>query len=358
METNTTENNGVGENKKIIKKIGLSVGGGVVLAVLLVSVVFFSDYLSALVLKANSPRMAVKQGEMITIPLPVVKGVTVYKIEVCSIIKLKTVCRVMSYRAQGKTMIFQLPANYVLGKADIKITGRDSNGKQVVVGKKALLVKKAEIIAGGGEVNNESSNSTSTVVSSATPTPVVASATPTPTATPVLGINLPCPSSYFDVNGDNKLTVDDDNLVKAYLDGVPRTITKTGAVWQNQLNPVDVDNNNSVAPTDSSLVVNAINLYGAGDIAPKTCGLDLACPQPYLDVNGDNKLTTDDTNLVNAYLDGVPRTITKTGAVWQNQLNPLDVDGNFKVDATDSLMVGIVVDRGTGNILPRTCVVP
>ncbi|MDO8512459.1 MAG: dockerin type I domain-containing protein [bacterium] len=362
---NISNDSGSTINKTLIKKVFYAVGAGIGAALVLVFVVFFSDYLGALVLQANSPRMAVKQGEMITLPLPAVKGVTVYKIEVCSLVKLITVCRPIPYKVLDKTMNFQLPANYVLGKAYIKITGRDSNGKQVVVGKKALLVNKAEIIAdGGGEKPEKGYGSSNSSTNSApTPTPVVASATPVATSTatptpPVLGANLPCPSSYLDVNGDNKLTADDDNLVKAYLDGVPRTITKTGAVWQNQLNPVDVNNNNIVEAMDSALVVNAINLYGAGDIAPKTCGLDLACPQPYLDVNGDNKLTADDDNLVKAYLDGVPRTITKTGAVWQNQVNPLDVDGNLVVNATDSITVVNAIDQGTGNIMSRTCVAP
>jgi hypothetical protein len=88
-------------------------------------------------------------------------------------------------------------------------------------------------------------------------------------------ISLPCPPSYFDVNGDNKITEADVMLVNNYLNGGRTEILRTGATWQNQANPVDVDGNNTVTPLDSLTVVNQVN-QGIGKIAEKTC-----VPPPY-----------------------------------------------------------------------------
>lgn len=79
----------------------------------------------------------------------------------------------------------------------------------------------------------------------------------------------------MDVNGDNQISADDVTLVNNYLNGGRTEIARTGATWQNQLNPVDVDGNGVVAPLDSLNVVNAVN-NGVGKIADNTC-----VPPPY-----------------------------------------------------------------------------
>jgi len=86
--------------------------------------------------------------------------------------------------------------------------------------------------------------------------------------------------------------------------------------------------------------------------------INLSCPPPFVDVNGDNKITEADTMLVTNYLNGGRTEVVRTGATWQNQVNPVDVDGNSIVTPLDTLVVVNAINQGTGTIAEKTCVPP
>lgn len=71
--------------------------------------------------------------------------------------------------------------------------------------------------------------------------------------------------------------------------------------WQNQSNPLDVNNDGLVTPIDALLVINEINLRGVRSLV----GSDLATP-PYIDTNGDNWLTPNDVLQVINYINAHP----------------------------------------------------
>ena len=63
-------------------------------------------------------------------------------------------------------------------------------------------------------------------------------------------------------------------------------------VWQNPLNPWDVNNDSFVSPLDALLIINRINTEGAGELTAAVNG------PPYLDSNGDGYLSPIDALLV------------------------------------------------------------
>lgn len=156
-----------------------------------------------------------------------------------------------------------------------------SNGFKVLAASKTSNGR-----SGGGGGGSSSFDDSSDVDSITTPTPPLpyepySPGNVTPTPEPPMPyavepkISLACPPPYVDVNGDGKITADDVTPVNNYLNGGRSPVLKTGATWQNQLNPVDVDGNGTVAPLDSLRVVNAVN-QGTGEIAVKDCP-----PSPY-----------------------------------------------------------------------------
>ena len=80
----------------------------------------------------------------------------------------------------------------------------------------------------------------------------------------------------------------------------------TGHPWQNSIDPLNVDGQSGVFPLDVLLVINYINLHGAGPlpIPPPNPG----GPPPYVDVNGDDLATPEDAltiiNFINSRVAG------------------------------------------------------
>lgn len=268
------ENSGVAQNKKVAKKFLYAIGGGVVVASLLIFVAFFGDYLGASVVRFNSPRSNVLQGEKISLAVSAQQASVAKKVEICSTVVLKKTCQAVDYVLNGKFVEFSIPADYRLGKADIQLIGFDKNGKRIVIGSKSVLVNKAVAVSGGssngGSGGGSSSGEGESSLSENNNPPL-----PYGGDTGTAKIILACPQPYLDVNGDGKLTAEDSDAVTAYINNKAQTVAKTGAAWQNQTQPFDVNNDQAVTPLDVLVVVNAVD-KNTGTIATADC-----VPLPY-----------------------------------------------------------------------------
>jgi hypothetical protein len=72
-------------------------------------------------------------------------------------------------------------------------------------------------------------------------------------------------------------------------------VTDNDGIWQNPVNPLDVDNDTFVSPIDAVLVINFLNSFGSGPVP-------VGNPPPYLDVDGDNFVSPIDAVLVINFL--------------------------------------------------------
>lgn len=254
------------------RRIGFSLLGGVALSIVLVAVVYFGDYLGAAVIKFNSPRIAVKRGEKISLVLSAEQITKLRSVVICPQRILKYSCQKINYTTKKNTIEMTMPAKFPLGRAEIRLLGIKSNGKQIVLGLKALLVKVADVVSssgsggrsGGGSSDGGSGNSSSS--------------NPPEPYSPYSGddfVSLPCPPEYYDVNGDYRLTEVDAQLITNYLNGGTQSVLPNGAVWQNQDNPLDVTDDGKVNPLDVLTVINKVN-QKTGDIERINCP-----PAPY-----------------------------------------------------------------------------
>ena len=86
----------------------------------------------------------------------------------------------------------------------------------------------------------------------------------------------------------------------------------TGAAWQNQDNPLDVDTDGYVAPLDALLVIQSLHHGGSRPLATlaRAASVDGASGEPedavpgYVDVNGDNSISSADALSVISALNG------------------------------------------------------
>jgi len=171
------------ENKK--GKLLLAVSGVVVLVIVLVLAVFFGDFIGARAVGFGGPRISVRQGETVSLKFVTKQGVMGRKVEICSKALLKTTCKNLAFKVSQdlSTIDTVIPANYKLGRADLRLTGIYENGVSVLLGLKGVLVKPyvAENNGGGssgGSGNGGGSDSGSSDSGSTSPS------TPVPTATP------------------------------------------------------------------------------------------------------------------------------------------------------------------------------
>lgn len=103
----------------------------------------------------------------------------------------------------------------------------------------------------------------------------------------------------------------------------------TGSFFQNdnRLDRYDVDNNGKVDKKDAQITMDLLKQKGSGKILKWRPGF---VPPPYIDVNGDQNLTTNDVLLISNYLDNcVPKTEGEArGNQWYNAAKPKDVNGD------------------------------
>lgn len=100
--------------------------------------------------------------------------------------------------------------------------------------------------------------------------------------------------------------------------------------WQNQTNPLDVNNDGQVVPLDALLVVNEINQRGSRELPAPPLTTPPFSPPPFIDVTGDGFLSPLDALRVINFLNA-PR---KVGA------EPASLDGL----TYDPLIVGAALD--------------
>jgi hypothetical protein len=77
-----------------------------------------------------------------------------------------------------------------------------------------------------------------------------------------------------------------------FVDGTQSIqVTDSDGVWHNRQRPFDVNNDGSVSPVDALLVINFLNIFGAGSVPGGS-------PPPYYDVNSDSFVTPIDALMV------------------------------------------------------------
>lgn len=164
------------ESKK--GKVLFAVAGSLILGILLISTVFFSDFIGTRAIGFSGPRTSVRQGETVSLKFVTWQGLIGRSVEICSKTLLKTSCKALVFKV-GKnalTVDAVIPVNYKLGKADIRLVGIYSNGAKVLLGSRGIMVLPyvAENSGGGssgGGNSGGSSSGSSDSGSSSTPTP-------------------------------------------------------------------------------------------------------------------------------------------------------------------------------------------
>jgi len=77
-----------------------------------------------------------------------------------------------------------------------------------------------------------------------------------------------------------------------FVDGAQSLqVTDSDGVWHNRVWPVDVDNDNFLAPIDALLIINFMNTFGSGPVPSGS-------PPPFFDVNSDDFISPVDALLV------------------------------------------------------------
>lgn len=164
-------------------KVFLAIGAIVILGIILILAVFFSDYLGTRAIGFNGSRVFVKQGETISLKSVTKQGVIARNVEICRKSALKTACKSLAFSVGPDTPMINtvIPVNYPLGKADLRLVGIYGNGVKVLLGTKSLLVQKfiaennGEGGSGGGGNDGGSGENTGSFDPGST-------STPTPTA--------------------------------------------------------------------------------------------------------------------------------------------------------------------------------
>lgn len=240
---------------------------------------YYSAYLSARVapgLQFNILGPAVlTQGEPATITWDIStaaqKLFPTEKIEYCYGKKGKSCVTLVEAAANVGTASIVTPVNLPVGTGFFKFTARDARKKLL----KRYTTNSGAVTVQAAKVTEENK------VDQEPPAPYAPYAPyggkPTPTPEPEPRVSLSCPPSYVDVNGDGSVTSADSDLVTNYINGNRADIAKTGATWQNQINPADVNADGSVTPSDVLIVVNQVN-RASGIIESANC---LPPPSPY-----------------------------------------------------------------------------
>lgn len=125
----------------------------VMLVLVVLLVVGFGGWLGARVIGAGRNRLAVTRGTVHTVVLP--QTIPANKVEICRGLPLR--CTVLSAIARGKQVAVRIPVNYPLGRAYIKVTERDLQGR--ITGK--IHYKRAVMIVPQPEPSEDSSGGSS-----------------------------------------------------------------------------------------------------------------------------------------------------------------------------------------------------
>lgn len=127
------------------KNITLLIAGIVGISILGLCVVMFQQYLPTTVIGAKGGRASIRQGDSFSLKLPATTAPSV-KIELCSEGTTLGKCTTLLARASFKTPTMTIPRTAPLGKAVIKVTERNAQGKITtkILMKKAILVAQAK----------------------------------------------------------------------------------------------------------------------------------------------------------------------------------------------------------------------
>lgn len=111
--------------------------------------------------------------------------------------------------------------------------------------------------------------------------------------------------------------------------------------WQNPVEPLDVTGDGYVSAEDAILLRHFLQEFGPGPVPE-----DATAAPPYYDTNGDGAVTGDDQELVEASFAPLPC------GIYQNQRNPLDVDGDTQVTINDVRDIDRYLDRLARGVEP------
>lgn len=161
-------------------KVVLGVVAILVLAGVLILGVLFSSFLGTRVIGYQGPRTSVRQGEKVSLLMPNKVGLMGRKVEICRKNLFKVVCSRLDLRISknAKMVDVQIPQNYRIGSADLRMIGIFGDGKQILLGARGIVVLPSISAnqqgggSGGGSNGGGSSDSGSSgSVSTSTPTP-------------------------------------------------------------------------------------------------------------------------------------------------------------------------------------------
>lgn len=162
-----------------------SVIGVVGVTFIAVIAVYFQNYLATRVIGPSGVRVAIRQGQTVTVQINTSSAPSV-KVELCQENSKPEKCQTLAARATGKQIAVRIPATYPIGKAIIKVVERDRVGNITgrVQYRRAVLVAKGlsptqssatsggsggESSSGGGGDNGGGGDSTSNVSNTSPP---------------------------------------------------------------------------------------------------------------------------------------------------------------------------------------------
>ncbi|MCA9152801.1 MAG: cadherin-like domain-containing protein, partial [Planctomycetales bacterium] len=121
-------------------------------------------------------------------------------------------------------------------------------------------------------------------------------------ATNLDGTVVYTPSTDYVGEDTFRYTVKDEFNAVSNEATVSVTVAELGQPWQNQNNPLDVNDDGFVVPFDVLLVINEINLRGSRELEPPPITTEPFSPPPFIDVNGDGFLSPVDALIIINYL--------------------------------------------------------
>ena len=130
-------------------------------------------------------------------------------------------------------------------------------------------------------------------------------------ATVPVTVTIPAGATFvtFTISAVDDSVVDGDQLTTITAAAIGHVLAEQtlevtndelGSMWQNQRNPLDVNDDGFISPMDVLLIINDINSFGARSLLGTLPGNSL--PSYFIDVNGDYKSTPMDILLVINYL--------------------------------------------------------
>lgn len=126
------------------------VGGGIGLVLVIVLTAYFQGYLTTRVLGPKGGRVAVRQGEILSVQYKTSTTIPAVKVELCQENAKPEKCQALSAKATGAKINISIPAKFPLGKAFLKVTNRDKAGKitkNVQYRRPVLVVKGVQAAA-------------------------------------------------------------------------------------------------------------------------------------------------------------------------------------------------------------------